>query len=81
MRELFYPTQTHLQVSDLCVTEFTASVVAQLHVPLTGQVIHQVWMLLDNGIENVLISQASCKHCNEVLLSYETPQVTPSQFT
>lgn len=74
----FYQTLNHLEISNFSVTQFAASVVTELDVPLAGQVVHQIWVLLDNCIENVLISQAGCKHGNEVLLSDETPQLTPS---
>jgi hypothetical protein len=76
-----YETLNHLEISDFSVTQFAASVVTELDVPLTGPVVHQIWMLLNNCIENVLISQAGCKHSNEVLLSNEPPQLTPPQFT
>lgn len=79
--KLFYQTLNHLEISNFSVTQFAASVVTELDVPLTGQVVHQIRVLLDNCIENILISQAGCKHGNEVLLSDETPQLTPSQFT
>lgn len=77
----FYQILNHLEISNFSVTQFAASVVTELDVPLTGQVVYQIRVLLDNCIENVLISQAGCKHSNEVLLSDETPQLTPSQFT
>ena len=77
----FYQTLNHLEISNFSVTQFAASVVTKLDVPLAGQVVHQIWVLLDNCIENILISQAGCKHSNEILLSDETPQLTPPQFT
>lgn len=70
----------YLEICDFGVTEFTPSVVTQLDVPLTGQVVHEIWVLLDDGIEDVLVGQAGRKHGDEVLLGDETPQLTPSQF-
>jgi hypothetical protein len=49
-------TVNYLEISDFSVTKFTPSVVAELDIPLTRQVVHKIWVLLDDGIENVLVS-------------------------
>nr|CAD7410424.1 unnamed protein product [Timema cristinae] len=48
---------THLEISDLGITQLGASVVTQLDIPLTRQVVHKVRMLLDDGVEDVLVCQ------------------------
>jgi hypothetical protein len=48
-------TINYLEISDFGVTKFTSSVVAELNIPLTRQVVHKIRVLLDDGIENVLV--------------------------
>lgn len=44
----------YLEVRHLGVALLRASVVGQLNVPETRQLVHQDWVLLDEGIEDVL---------------------------
>lgn len=44
----------YLEIRDFHVALFTASVVTQLDIPLTWQMMHQIWILLNHSIEYVL---------------------------
>lgn len=71
---------THLKIGNFSVAELTSSVVAELNVPLTRQVEHQVRMLFDDSIKDVLVSQAGSVVSHEIFLSNLSPQLSPTQL-
>lgn len=71
---------THLEIGNFGVAELTSSVVAELNIPLTRQVEHQVRMLFDDSIKDVLVSQAGSIVSHEIFLSNLSPQLSPTQL-
>ena len=68
---------TYFEVGDLGVAELWASVVAELDIPLAGQRVDEVGVLLDDGVEDVLVGQTGRQKRHEVALGNQPPQVTP----